>query len=47
MLGRINSIEIFNPWLKPLTRNVSNGVVGMLKYSLVELLWKTFTFIDK
>ena len=47
MLCIIDSIEIFNPWLKPLTRNVSNLFVELLKYSLVELLWKTFASIDK
>ena len=47
MLCIIDSIEIFNPWLKPLTRNVSNLFVELLKYSLVELLWNTFASIDK
>jgi hypothetical protein len=34
MLGRIYSIAIFNQWLKPLTKNVSYVVVGLLNYSL-------------
>jgi hypothetical protein len=34
MLGIINSIAIFNPWLKPLTKNVSYVVVELLNYSL-------------
>tara|TARA_B100001175_G_scaffold260981_1_gene230051 strand:+ start:384 stop:494 length:111 start_codon:yes stop_codon:yes gene_type:complete len=32
---------------KLLERNVSNLFVELLKYSLVELLWKTFASIDK
>ena len=34
MLGRIVSIAISNPWLKPLTKNVSYVVVELLNYSL-------------
>ena len=47
MLGRINSIAIFKPWLKSLIKNISKLFVELLKYSLVELLWKTLTAIDK
>jgi hypothetical protein len=34
MFGRIVSTAISNPWLKPLTRNVSNVVVGLLNEML-------------
>ena len=34
MLGRINSIAIFNPWLKPLIKNVSNIAVKLLNEML-------------
>ena len=47
MLARNNLIAIFNPWLKPLTRNVSYIVVELLNYSPVELLWKTLASIGK
>ena len=30
MFSRVDSIAIFNPWLKPLTKNVSNVVVELL-----------------
>jgi hypothetical protein len=36
MFGRIVSTAISNPWLKPLTRNVSNVVVELLNYLMVE-----------
>ena len=36
MLGRIVSTAISNPWLKPLTKNVSNVVVGLLNCLRVE-----------
>jgi hypothetical protein len=47
MLGRIVSTAISNPWLKPLTENVRNVVVGLLNFWLAGDLWKTLGLIDK